>query len=168
MYQNALATKAASVTARTRRHTAQEDEGRKWLRKESFGQVPAYLQTRKLELAEQHAETQVGLIPQAYFYLQACWHDAVCNHTMLQVTTPLCRRRSWLTSSLQACASCRRRSGWRCWVGCLPCEPGLTVSDACCAYMCSVMHAHPLNVPNTASAFKILRISLGQVNWGSS
>ena len=65
VYQNALATQAASVTARTRRHTAQEDEGRRWLWKDNFGQVPAYLQTRNLELAEQHAEAQVGLTPQA-------------------------------------------------------------------------------------------------------
>lgn len=59
VYQNALATKVASVTAKERRHTADEEEGKKWIHRQDFGQVPSYLQARKLQLAQQHEEAQV-------------------------------------------------------------------------------------------------------------
>ena len=60
VYQNALATKIASVNAKSRRHSDKEEDGEQWLRKDSFGQVPLYLQTRKAELARKHAEEQVS------------------------------------------------------------------------------------------------------------
>lgn len=59
VYQNALATKLASVSAKERRHTSGEDEGKKWLTKQDFGQVPSYLQARKLQLAEQLEQAEV-------------------------------------------------------------------------------------------------------------
>lgn len=60
IYQNVMSTKLASVTARTRRYATDEgEESRRWLQKQDFGQVPAYLQTWKAMLAEQHAKEQV-------------------------------------------------------------------------------------------------------------
>jgi len=39
VYRNALATKAASVTARTRRFPSGQDEGERWFQKDDFGVV---------------------------------------------------------------------------------------------------------------------------------
>ena len=61
IYQNAVATKVASATARSRRYGSDEEEGKRWLQKQGFGQIPAYLQTWKAVLAQQHAVDQVWL-----------------------------------------------------------------------------------------------------------
>lgn len=64
IYQNAVATKLASVTARSRRFSGDEgEESKRWLQKQGFGRVPAYLQSWKAVLAEQHAINQVNFFP---------------------------------------------------------------------------------------------------------
>lgn len=61
IFQNAQATKLASITAKSRRYSDEEEKADKWLQKQGFGQVPAYLQDYKACLAKQHAEEQASL-----------------------------------------------------------------------------------------------------------